>query len=136
MTRKRRFGDRNDGRKLRTLDPMSRIAVFIMKDRNDALNAFSDSVDTEQLDRYIQKKRAEGLKGFGLMHILIAAYVRTVSQRPGLNRFISGQTIYARNNIVIALTMKKKDGAECGRNRHQAGIRPGCNAGRSVPSLQ
>lgn len=108
MTRKRRFGDRNDGRKLRTLDPMSRIAVFIMKDRNDALNAFSDSVDTEQLDRYIQKKRAEGLKGFGLMHILIAAYVRTVSQRPGLNRFISGQTIYARNNIVIALTMKKK----------------------------
>ena len=108
MTRKRRLGDRSDGRKLRTLDPMSRIAIFIMKDRNDALNYFSDSIDTEEMDRYIQKKRAEGLKGFGLMHVLLAAYVRTVSQYPGLNRFISGQTIYARNKIVIALTMKKK----------------------------
>ena len=107
MTRKRRFGDRNDGRKIRTLNPMTRIAIFIMKDRNDALNYIRDSIDTVQVDKYILKKRAEGLKGFGMMHVLIASYVRLVSQLPGLNRFISGQTLYARNELVIALTIKK-----------------------------
>lgn len=107
VTKKRRFGDRNDGRKIRTINPMTRIAIFIMKDRNDALNYIRDSIDTAQVDKYILKKRAEGLKGFGMMHVLIAAYVRLVSQLPGLNRFISGQTLYARNELVIALTIKK-----------------------------
>ena len=107
MTRKRRFGDRNDGRKIRTLNPMTRIAIFIMKDRNDALNYIRDSIDTVQVDQYIRKKRAEGLKGFGLMHVFIASYVRLVSQLPGLNRFISGQTLYARNELVISLNIKK-----------------------------
>ena len=53
VTRKRRFGDRADGRKLRTIDPMSRIAVFIMKDRNDASNLYSDSIDTEKLEQLL-----------------------------------------------------------------------------------
>jgi hypothetical protein len=107
VARKRRIGDRNDGRKIRSLSPMTRIAIFIMKDRNDALNYISDTVDTAQVDKYILKKRSEGLKGFGLMHVLIAAYVRIVSQLPGLNRFISGQTLYARNELVVALNVKK-----------------------------
>ncbi len=55
VTRKRRFGDRSDGRKIRTLNPMTRIAIFIMKDRNDALNYIRDSIDTAQIDKYILK---------------------------------------------------------------------------------
>ena len=107
MARKRRFGDRSDGRKLRNIDPMTRVAIFIMKDRNDACNLFSDSLDTAAMDKYILKKRKEGLKGFGMLHLFIAAYVRLVSERPGVNRFISGQTLYARNDITISLTIKK-----------------------------
>ena len=105
--RKRRFGDRYDGRKIRSLDPMNRVAIFVMKDRNDASNLFSDSVDSAAVDQYIRKKRREGLKGFGMMHVLLAAYVRAVVERPGLNRFISGQTVYNRYDIVVALTIKK-----------------------------
>lgn len=108
MQRKRRLGDRRDGRKIRSIDPMSRVALFIMKDRNDALNYYSESFDTEEIDKYIRKKRAEGLKGFGMMHIIIASYVRAASQRPGLNRFISGQTLYSRDEAVVALTIKKE----------------------------
>ena len=107
MQRKRKLGDRRDGRKLHSIDPMTRVAIFIMKDRNDACNYFSDSLDTAVVDRYILKKRREGLKGFGMLHLFLAAYVRTLTERPGLNRFISGQTLYARNEIVIALTIKK-----------------------------
>ncbi len=107
MQKKRRLGDRRDGRKLRSIDPMTRVAIFIMKDRNDACNYFSDSLDTAVIDKYILKKRKEGLKGFGMLHLFLAAYVRTLTERPGLNRFISGQTLYARNEIIVSLTIKK-----------------------------
>ena len=43
--RKRRWGDRKEGRRLRTLHPMSYVAPYIMKDRSGAQNLFADSFD-------------------------------------------------------------------------------------------
>jgi len=77
-----------------------------MVERNGASNHFMDSVDIAEIEKYIRKKRREGLSGFGIMHVLIATYVRCVSQKPAINRFISGQKIFARNNIEIMLTIK------------------------------
>lgn len=105
--RRRRFGDRSDGRRLRTLPPMSLVSPYIMKSRNTSSNSIADSVEISNMEQYIQQKRREGLQHFGAMHVFLAAYVRTVSQRPAINRFISGQKIFARNNIEIALTIKK-----------------------------
>ena len=114
--RKRRFGDRKDGRLLRSLDPLYRVSSYIMVNRNGASNFFVDNVDIDEIERYIRhKRRDEGLAGFGIMHVLVAAYVRALSQRPAVNRFISGQKIYARNNIEINLTVKlemKKESSE------------------------
>ena len=104
---KRRFGDRKEGRRVRSLHPMDYVAPFIMVQRNDASNLFRDEFDIEEAEKYVQKKRAEGLKNFGLMHVLMAAYVRTVSQKPGVNRFLGGQKIYARNDIVVNIMVKK-----------------------------
>lgn len=114
--RKRRFGDRKDGRLLRSLDPLYRVSSYIMVNRNGASNFFVDNVDIDEIERYIRhKRRDEGLAGFGIMHVLVAAYVRALSQRPAVNRFISGQKNYARNNIEINLTVKlemKKESSE------------------------
>ena len=38
--RKRRFGDRNDGRLLRSLSPMMKLMPYIMPQRCDACNSF------------------------------------------------------------------------------------------------
>lgn len=105
---KRRFGDRSDGRRIRSLNPMNFVSSFIMVKRNDACNYITVPVDLEGIEKYIRKKRGEGLKGFGLLHVILAAYVRTVAQRPGLNRFISGQRVYARNDIEVMMTIKKE----------------------------
>lgn len=105
--RKKRFGDRKDGRRLRTLAPIDQISPYIMVERNDASNFFNDKIDLEQMELYVRKKRKEpGLESFGLMHVLIAAYVRVVSQKPRLNRFIGGQRVYARNEIVVNMAIK------------------------------
>ena len=106
--RRRRFGDRADGRKLRTLEPAARISPYIMKIRSDSQNHFEDEIDITDVEPYIRELRARGYKNIGLLHILIAAYVRTVSQRPGINRFIAGNKVFARNNIEVVMTIKKK----------------------------
>ena len=105
---KRRFGDRSDGRRLRTLTPLSVVSPYIMVKRNDASNYITVSVDIKNIDRYIRRKNAEGLKGFGMLHVILAAYVRTVAQRPGINRFIAGQRIFARNDIQVMMAIKKE----------------------------
>lgn len=106
-TRKRRFGDRRDGYKVRTLPPMQYVGVAIMHKRNDAQNLFAGSTDYANIDEYIRKKRDEGLTGFGFMHVIVAAYVRMVSQKPALNRFIAGWRIFKRHEIVLSMMVKK-----------------------------
>lgn len=104
---KRRFGDRKEGRLLRSLEPFYKFTPYIMSKKNDAVNYFADSIEVTEIDRWLREKRAEGYKGMGMLHLFIAAYARTISQCPGLNRFVSGQKIYARNNIEIVLTVKR-----------------------------
>ena len=106
-TYKRRFGDRREGRLLRSLEAFTKFIPFIMQTRNDANNLFSDSVEVTELDRWLRAKRAEGWKGLGMLHVFVAAYVRTIAARPALNRFVSGQRIYARNSIEVIMAVKR-----------------------------
>lgn len=107
--RKRRFGDRSDGYRLRSLQPMSKVSPYIMPDRSGASVYFHDSFEVTEVENYIRKKRNQGLKGFGVMHVLIASYVRVVSQRPVVNRFLSGQRVYSHDgDIVVLLTIKRE----------------------------
>ena len=103
---RRRFGDRRDGRLLRTISPYSRLMAYIMPKRNDAMNLYSDSVEISAQEQWFREKRREGWKGLGMLHLFIAAYIRTIASCPGINRFVSGQKIYARNNIEVVMMVK------------------------------
>lgn len=104
----RTWGDRADGRRVRSVGGMFLVAGYIMPDRNDACNSIQDTIEISAVERYIHKKRAEGLKDFGLMHVFLAAYVRCVAKYPGLNRFFSGQRIHQRDeDIAFTMTIKK-----------------------------
>ena len=104
---KRRRGDRKDGRLLRSIEPIAIFSLYIMNTRNDANNSVSDSVNLSAIEKYVHQKRKEGFEGFNAMYVLAAAYVRVVSQKPGINRFINGHRIYARNNIEVSMMVKK-----------------------------
>lgn len=104
---RKRMGDRKDGRRLRTLPPVTQLTTFIMVKRNDACNQFNGSIEVSATDRWLREKRQSGYKGIGVLHLLLAAYVRVLSQLPGLNRFVSGQRIYARNTIEINMMVKR-----------------------------
>lgn len=113
--RKWRLGDRKEGRKLRSIDPIIRIMPYIMPRRSDSQNFFTEKLEIAEAEKFCREQIRAGRKNFTLLHVIIAAYVRVVSQRPAINRFVSGQTIYARNNIQVLMTIKKKmalDGEE------------------------
>lgn len=113
--RKRRWGDRKEGRLLRTIDPIFRIMPYIMTKRSDSQNFFTEKLDIAEAEKFCREQTRAGRKNFSMLHVIIAAYIRVVSQRPAINRFVSGQKIYARNNIEVLMTIKKKmalDGEE------------------------
>jgi len=103
------WGDRNDGRRIRTLAPMAQITAFFQVERNTCSNLFDESFEISHVERYIRQKRREGLSDFGLTHVLLAAYVRALCKYPQLNRFISGQKVYSRGEDIQYCMVVKKE---------------------------
>ena len=107
------WGDRSDGRRVRTIPAMSRAMPYIMKTRNDACNTITTEMEISEMEKYVRQKRKEGLTGFGLNHAFIASYVRCVAQYPQVNRFVSGREIYSRGEeIQYCMTIKKEMSAD------------------------
>ncbi len=103
------WGDRKDGRKIRTLAPMAQITAYFQVERNTCSNLFEDSIEVTHIERYIRQKRREGYTDFGITHVLLAAYVRGVARYPQLNRFINGQKVYSRGeDIQYCMVIKKE----------------------------
>lgn len=103
------WGDRVDGRRLRTLPPITQMIPYIMVNRNGAANKFAESFEITHVERYIRQKRRDGYTSFGLLHVLLAAYCRSIAKYPGLNRFIAGQKIYTHGEDIQFSIVVKKD---------------------------
>ena len=97
-----------EGRRIKTLDPVNMLIPYIMPVRTGASNSFSMTVDITEAEKFLRTKKEQGFKTMNMLHVILAAYVRTVSQLPGINRYIRGQRIYARNGIKISMSIKKK----------------------------
>lgn len=103
------WGDRSDGRRIRSEAPINQILSYIMVTRNTATNKFSSAFEITHAERYIRQKRKEGMTNFGLVHVLLAAYCRSIARYPKINRFISGQRIYTHgNDLQFCMTVKKE----------------------------
>ena len=105
--RRRRLGDRYDGRIVRTAPPMSKLMPYLMKVRSDSQNQFEDSIDITNIEKYLSVKNKEGYTDMSLLHVILAAYVRVVCERPAIHRFIAGQKIYSRKKLECLMTIKK-----------------------------
>ena len=106
--RRRRWGDRSDGRRVRGIYPMQFMIPFLMKERSDAQNHFEDEIDITNVESYLRKKHSEGHSELGFLHLFIAAYVRAIAERPAINRFVSGQHVFARPDVVAVMPIKKE----------------------------
>lgn len=102
------FGFRPDGRrKLRDIDPIVQFTPYIMPTRVDAQNFCKQLLDYDALAAYIKEKREQGIN-ISFMSIVIAAFVRTASQHPELNRFVMNKQIYARNRLSVSFVVLRE----------------------------
>lgn len=104
--RKRRFGDRYDGYRVHEKDPLFNVIPHIMRSRLDSQVFFEEQIDVSNLNNFILQNR-QTIPNLSTYHIIVAAAIRTITQKPRLNRFISGRKIYARNYIRASLAVKK-----------------------------
>lgn len=95
---------RADGKKVKNVDPMYLIAPYIMNKRVDSMNMTTIDIPHEPIQKYINKKRKEGIN-ISHMALIIAAYVKTMSQYPELNRFIVNKRVYQRNEIAVGMVV-------------------------------
>jgi hypothetical protein len=95
---------RSDGKKVKGLPYFDLIIPHIMDKRYDASNVCNIDFDYGPIRKYIISKKAENIK-LHFMPILIAAYLKTVKEKPEFNRFIMNKKIYARNHICVSFVV-------------------------------
>lgn len=108
------FNKRYDGRLIKSTYPLTKIIPYLMKTRNDSQVYYEDKVYIDKIEEYIRKKREQGIK-ITHMDVVVAAMTRVALERPGINRFIMNNRIYARKHLCVSLAVKKKlddDGVE------------------------
>jgi len=97
---------RADGKKVKNMPAFGKIMPYIMSARHDSQNSFLADVDAAPIDAFINDWRKKGVQ-ITRMSLILAAYLRVVSQNPALNRFVVGKTIYARNHFVCSFVLLK-----------------------------
>lgn len=80
---------------------MYEIVPHIMPQQYDASNSIKVNIDLEPMQDYIRECRRRGVS-ISHMSIIIAGYLRLVSQNPYLNRFVMNKKIYARNHFCVS----------------------------------
>ncbi len=97
---------RADGKRIKNADPMYTVAAYIMDKRVDAMNMITIDIPVDPIKEYINEKRKDGIN-ISHMAVVLAAYVRTLSEFPELNRFVVSKKIYQRNEIAVGMVVLK-----------------------------
>ena len=105
---KRKWGDRKDGKRIRKLDSMHYIMPLMYPNRCDNEAFMHLRIDLTAAEEFLAKKNAnEPAYKYNLFQLVVTAVLKTIMLRPEMNRFIANQTMYQRNEITAAFTVKK-----------------------------
>lgn len=106
---KRRLGDRKDGKLLRNVDSMHFIMPVIYPNRCDNEAFISERIDLTNVIKYIESKNEDHRYGkLTVFQVIVAAFIKTVTLRPKMNRFIANKNLYERNEVSAAFVIKKQ----------------------------
>jgi hypothetical protein len=100
------FG-RPDGDLARDVPAYRRMMPLLMRTRNEAAVYFEQHIDITAAQAFLEQKNREPGERLTLMHLLMLAIVRTLRDRPRLNRFVSGGRVYQRRGIWLSFSAKK-----------------------------
>lgn len=112
---KKRIGDRKDGKLIRDIDAMHFIVPMLYPNRCDNEAFINEVIDLTNADEYIKKLNETATVKYNYFHLLIASFLKAITLRPKMNRFIANKNIYQRNERSVSFVVKKSltdDGEE------------------------
>ena len=113
-TKKRKWGDRRDGRWVKA-PGLQTVMAYLMPKRTDCEVYLNDKLDATDLLQYLGQKNAQHPEfKTTVFHCMIMSMARMVRERPKMNRFIQGYRMYERDEISISFVVKRRfaDGGE------------------------
>lgn len=103
---KRKLHDRADGWRVRDIDNVYTVVPYFLRTRIDSQCFFEEEIDIERVEKFVREHKKD-IPDLTVMHVIIAAMVRIISQRPYINRYVVYNKLYAHNEIMIALVIKR-----------------------------
>ena len=107
--RKRRWGDRWDGYRLRGLDPVHVMMPYMFGPRTYNEAVLGEVMDLTQVDKYLAEKNAQHPEfKYTWFHFIAAAVAKAILLRPKMNYFIAGGHYFERKQIQVAFNVKRQ----------------------------
>ncbi len=101
------FG-RGDGTRVRKLPLLRRFMPFLMPGRNESAVYFEQTFRVEGTLAWLARVNSNRqARRMGFFHVVLAAVVRTLVERPQLHRFIVGRRVYQRRKLELSFAVKK-----------------------------
>ena len=103
-----------DGIEVPANDPVTFMMPYVMPRRTDSEAYFDFRLDVSKVENFIREHQKD-IPGLSIFHFIFAVIVRCCAITPQVNRFITGNRLYQREQVRIAMNIKKNltvDGAE------------------------
>ena len=105
----KKFGDRKDGVKLKNIHAMHLIMPMIYPNRCDNEAFISERIDLTNVLAYLDEKNASDPDyKYNFFQVMVTTMLKVITLRPKMNRFIANKTMYQRNEVSAAFTVKKE----------------------------
>ena len=99
---------RKDGVKLKNIHAMHFVMPLMYPNRCDNEAFISERIDLTNINQYLAEKNANDPEyAYNLFQVMVTAVLKTLTLRPKMNRFIANKTMYLRNEVSAAFTVKK-----------------------------
>lgn len=97
---------RPDGTRIPNLAPIRVLMPHVMPTRNGSAVYYEHVLDVTATLPWLERQAAQGRK-VTLFHLVLAAFVRVMGQRPQMHRFVVGRRMYQRKHIEVSFAVKK-----------------------------
>ena len=94
-------------------DDLRRFLPIRMPSRSASVLFFEQSVDMAPIEAWLSEVNRDRTEPYRLFHLVLAATVRTLAERPQLNRYVLGGKLLARPYLSLTFSVKlgKRDDA-------------------------
>lgn len=105
---KKRFGDRKDAYRVRDIDGLHNIFLYVFPKRTESEVSLTESLDVTELLEFLKKENEEKGTNLKFFHAFTTAIAKTAHMRPKLNWFISGKRYWQRKDLLLSFIVKRE----------------------------